>query len=87
MALKKSLQLANNFGEVSTFQNCYIKVIDVVGTKNNIMSKVGFFKEKAGLLLQEKTYDVIPDMDGANFIKQAYDHFKTLPEFSGAEDC
>lgn len=87
MALKKSLQLKNNFGEVSSFQNCYIKVIDVVGTKNNIMSRVGFFKEKEGLLLQEKTFDVLADMNGANFIKQAYDHLKTLPEFSGVEDC
>lgn len=87
MALKKSLQLKNNFGEISSFQDCYIKVIDVVGTKNNIMAKVGFFKEKAGLLLQEKIYDVVPDMDGGNFIKQAYDNLKTLPEFAGAEDC
>ncbi len=28
-----------------------------------------------------------PELDRENFIKQAYEHLKTLPEFEGAEDC
>jgi hypothetical protein len=32
-------------------------------------------------------YKFAPNLDGANFIKQAYEHLKTLPEFSGATDC
>ena len=37
----------------------------------------------------ERTYGFEPSVaDGsANFIKQAYLHLKTLPEFSGSEDC
>ncbi len=32
-------------------------------------------------------FEFAPDMESAdNFIKQAYDHAKTLPEFSGAVD-
>jgi hypothetical protein len=28
-----------------------------------------------------------PSLEGNNFIAQAYEHLKTLPEFEGAEDC
>jgi hypothetical protein len=31
--------------------------------------------------------DFIPDMEGGNFIKQAYLYLKTLPEFADAVDC
>jgi hypothetical protein len=27
------------------------------------------------------------NLAGKNFIAQAYDHMKTLPEFAGATDC
>lgn len=29
----------------------------------------------------------VPDLDGPNFIAQAYAHFKALPQFAGASDC
>lgn len=29
----------------------------------------------------------IPSLDGDNFIRQAYMHLKSLPEFHGAADC
>jgi hypothetical protein len=87
MALKKFTQLENNFKEVSTFEDCYIKIDYVAGTKNNITTIVGFFKEKEGFLLQQKTFDVPVSMNGENFIKQAYLHLKTLPEFADAVDC
>jgi|APGre2960657404_1045060.scaffolds.fasta_scaffold00383_17 hypothetical protein len=37
----------------------------------------------------ERTYSFEPSVDegSVNFIKQAYLYLKTLPEFSGAEDC
>ena len=35
----------------------------------------------------DASYDFTPDMEGDNFIRQAYLHLKTLPEFAEAEDC
>jgi hypothetical protein len=32
-------------------------------------------------------YSFAPDLNGKNFIAQAYEHLKTLPEFAGATDC
>jgi hypothetical protein len=32
-------------------------------------------------------YQCAYTLDGENPIKQAYEHLKTLPEFSGATDC
>jgi hypothetical protein len=29
----------------------------------------------------------VPDLDGQNFIAQAYVHFKALPQFANAVDC
>jgi hypothetical protein len=43
--------------------------------------------EKEGELIERKVYEFTPNLEGANFIAQAYDHLKTLPEFSGAIDC
>jgi hypothetical protein len=35
----------------------------------------------------QKQFVFAPNLDGPNFIKQAYEHLKTLPEFDGAVDC
>jgi hypothetical protein len=32
-------------------------------------------------------YNFVPSLEGANFIAQAYEYLKTLPEFKGATDC
>jgi hypothetical protein len=59
----------------------YIKVERVEGDK----TKVKAFVSQNGQLLMETVFNV--DLSAGNFIKQAYDHLKTLPEFSGATDC
>jgi hypothetical protein len=87
MALAKNIILKNNFGEDSVFGNAYIKVTKIYGGKENILATVGIFKEKDGELLIEKHHNVAVSLDGKNFIAQAYDHIKTLPEFSKSIDC
>jgi len=64
--------------------DCYIKVMSVTGFKDSASAQVSFASSKANGL---KTYSFVPNMDGKNFIAQAYEHLKTLPEFAGAEDC
>lgn len=86
MALSKDISLENNFGETSVFQNAYFAVHSVQATKENALVSVCVHSESKDRLLTEKFYDFTPDMDGPNFIKQAYLHLKTLPEFVGAVD-
>lgn len=38
----------------------------------------------AGNTVKKFNYCFVPNMDGGNFIAQAYAHLKTLPEFAGA---
>jgi|DEB0MinimDraft_6_1074348.scaffolds.fasta_scaffold124600_2 hypothetical protein len=67
-----------------TFPSCYIKVVEVRGGKENMVAIVQTTL-KDNLLLTEH-FDFVPDLNGANFIAQAYEHLKTLPEFAGAAD-
>jgi hypothetical protein len=86
MALQKNLTLENNFDEQSMFPNAYIKVQSVNGNKERMTAVVVTHKEKNGFCLTSKSYNFVPDLN-SNFIEQAYNHLKTLPEFSGAMDC
>lgn len=72
-------------------QDCYWKITHIEGNKNFILFKVGVFrnKEKAdnNIIINEFQYHINPDLDsGHNFIVQAYNHLKTLPNFDGAID-
>jgi hypothetical protein len=64
--------------------DAYIKVLEIDGTKHEMSAAVLI---AAGEKQVHKTYEFTPHMNGDNFIKQAYEHLKTLPEFFGAEDC
>jgi hypothetical protein len=98
MALRKDLQIdvdvvtlidsntiASTSRQTKIFSNCYIKVCKVDGDKNKVQALViSTLSEQSNI---NKTYEFSPDMNGKNFIAQAYEHLKTLPEFAGAVDC
>jgi hypothetical protein len=66
----------------------YIRVSNITGNKNEIVASVIFHKDDAtGESFKAGNYKFAPDMNGDNFIRQAYKHLKTLPEFSSAVDC
>lgn len=68
--------------------NTYVKVATVTGTKEQMSIEVKYLKDgPAGELIQALTFEFEPDMLGPNFIQQAYQFLKTLPEFSNAVDC
>jgi hypothetical protein len=74
------------FGEVEV--DCYIKIKRITGDKNNLLMDVVFTKDNAqGEFVHSFSCSFAPSLDGANFIKQGYEHLKTLPEFAGAKDC
>lgn len=85
MALKKTISLKNNFGLENTFQDAYIKVKSVNGTKESVTAYVDYAKDTQ--VLVQKGFQFVPNMNGQNFIKQAYEHLKTLNEFVDAIDC
>lgn len=87
MAIKKTRTLENNFGEQSVITDCYIKVATVSATKDQVNASVLYMKEAGGKVLHVEGFEFPSNLDGPNFIKQAYDHLKTLPKFAGAVDC
>lgn len=87
MALKKSITLQSNFGDDVIFNDTYIKVEKLVGNKNQLGINVLFYKTKDGNIVDSKNFSFVPNLSGSNFIAQAYEHLKTLPEFAGATDC
>jgi hypothetical protein len=95
MALKKLISVEGaltvqtpygNFedGRKNVVVDAYIKVVEITSTKEKTAAKVVFSDSKLKL---EKQYLFTPDMDGGNFIKQAYEYLKALPEFAGAVNC
>ena len=69
--------------------SAYHKVSKVIGDKESINVYVEISKEKEEQPFKVLNYLFKPDVDelSFNFIKQAYLHLKTLPEFADAIDC
>lgn len=90
MALRKNIEFTpNGFDSAASLSNAYIKVDTVSGNKSTVEITVIIYSEKneQKLPAQAKKYTFAPSMGNKNFIAQAYEHLKTLPEFDGAEDC
>jgi hypothetical protein len=62
------------------------KISSISGSKTKLIITVSHISDVASF---DRSYGFEPSVaDGSpNFIKQAYLYLKTLPEFSGAEDC
>lgn len=71
-------------GEKIVNMNAYVKVERVTASKDSASVDVSFTE---GEKKTSSSYTFKPNLDGGNFIKQAYDHLKTLPEFASAQDC
>ncbi len=97
MALKKTIQVEGKskvftpFGlyekgvEMVIIPDAYFRVEEVSGSKK-LLTCIVSINADAGLGMKVK-HQFEPTMDGGNFIAQAYNHLKTLPEFAGAVDC
>lgn len=96
MALKKNYEISC-FGvynlswgkelageKIFVLSNAYVKVCSVEGTKKDLRISVQI---TSGEKTMGKSFNFSPNMDGRNFIAQAYEYLKTLPEFAGATDC
>jgi hypothetical protein len=76
--------IENGFQKVSF--SAYVKVTSFNGNKNQVTANVHF----AGDMAQFTKHYQVPvsvETGAPNFIEQVYKYLKTLPEFTGAEDC
>ena len=87
MALTKQIVLISNFGDNVLFDKAYIKVDSLNGNKEQMRAYVSTYKKENEQLISRKNYCFTPNLNDKNFIAQAYDYIKTLPEFAGATDC
>ena len=83
MAIKHNITLSNGLAAPES----YIKVSSVHVTKSNGTAIVSFHAQQDKEAFQSKSYVFDYDLDAANPIRQAYNHLKSLPEFTGATDC
>jgi hypothetical protein len=84
MALLKTVSTVHGFQAV----NAYHRVESVsLMNKEKISFHVRSYTSTDKPFFEEKVIVVSYSINGANPIKQAYDHLKTLPEFSDAVDC
>ena len=64
----------------------HISIISISGTKTEILANVNF-KSLSDEFNKEYKIPISVEQNSENFIKQAYNYLKTLPEFVGATDC
>lgn len=87
MALTKTISLQNNFCKLSTFENAYIKIVSISGNKNSLTAKIAIFESKDGMFLKSQNFSFVPELDGSNFIRQAYMRAKETDAFKNSTDC
>lgn len=90
MALQKNITLQKEL----VITNAYIRIDTVNGYKggldisvNSYVSKEAF--ENGQRYLEQSFKSFVPSVAdyAPNFIKQGYEHLKTLPEYANAIDC
>ena len=65
--------------------NCILSVINVRGNKKEMIADCHLVNNDK--IVESISYLFTPSLEGDNFIKQAYLHLKSLPEYADAIDC
>jgi hypothetical protein len=87
MALTKNIVLKDNFDDDKQFVNAYIKVDSLSGNKEEMRVMVGIYREKDKQKINSQQLVFVPNLNGVNFISQAYEAMKKDKRFEGATDC
>lgn len=70
-------------------RDAFCRIDTISGSKDNIEINLGIYKDEAtDVLIERNKYHFVPDIGGGSidFIKQGYQHLKTLEEFKDAID-
>lgn len=89
MALSKNY-IKNVCGKEVQFENTYIQIVFDSGNKENRdIDVVIYDNSQKQNVIEQKRYHFIPNIENesVNFIKQGYEHLKTLDEYNDALDC
>lgn len=86
MALSKELTISVHGNDVK-FSNAYCKVTSITGSKKAVTATIGTLSKQDGDLITSTSFQFEPDLDGKNFIAQAYSAAKKLPEFENSVNC
>lgn len=77
-----------------TANNAYARIDAVSGSKDMVHMTINFYLSQNHFLqgksfIQQVSHSFVPSVDegSENFIKQGYEHAKTIPEFAGAIDA
>jgi hypothetical protein len=88
MALQKDFVfIRDGFEGELIAKNAYFKVSTMHASKEKVLAQLLIFTAANGIEIGGDSFEFVPDMDGGNFIAQAYTYLKTLPDFAGATDC
>jgi uncharacterized protein (DUF779 family) len=72
----------------TTIPDCYCRIDILFGGKSSLDVTLTVYNSDVTKIIDQHKYEFVPNMQSTdNFIKQAYDHVKGKPEFSGAIDC
>ena len=86
MALKKTITIQIEYGVEIEIVDAYIVVSNINGSKNNINAEIQWKKDQMGFSVKTEYVSFVPSME-SNFIAQAYEKMKALPQYQGAVDC
>jgi len=84
MALLKTVSTVHGFEAVNAYHR--VEFVSLVN-KEQINFYVRSYVAKDKPFFTEQVLSCAYALEGENPIKQAYEHLKTLSEFSGATDC
>jgi len=90
MALKNTFSTTTNFGDPVSFTDTYQRIEQLIGGKNGLQVCVTIYRDSnCKQILLNTIHKFTPSLDASapNFIAQAYDYLKTLPDFAGSQDC
>lgn len=82
MALKKDFE----FNGVQV-PDGYLVINSISGNKTQIGFNVDYKSSFENDPIKQENFAFFPNMEGFNFIRQAYEYLKTLDEFADAKDC
>jgi hypothetical protein len=89
MALKKSVEkVVAGFDLKLVAANAYWRIDKIEGNKTLMTALANAYSDaNSNIIIDSFVFSLVIQVEGRNFIAQAYDHLKTLPEFTGAVDC
>jgi len=84
MALSKTIETVHGFQALNAYHR--VEAVSLI-SKEQISFHARSYTASDKPFFAEQVITAPYQLDGANPIKQAYNHLKTLPEFAGATDC